>query len=187
MRNTLPYTTKKGHLTKNITFTLSQKEMDTLFESNTAGVEVVLQLQPKLLSRWIWTQASAIFDKQVHEKKLKGYTEGAGQAPYVGSTKEEQISGYLPQLLNPIDDALVELYLEDPQYCLQQKMDGKRIILTKTGSKIEAINRKGLFVGLSSLVESEALDVGDDFVIDGEMIGDVYYVFDICGPRRRGY
>jgi len=63
--------------------------------------------------------ANAIFDKQVHEKKLKGYSEGAGQAPYVGSDKEDKISGYLPQLLNPIDDALVEYYFKNKTYCLQ--------------------------------------------------------------------
>ncbi len=130
--------------------------------------------------------ANAIFDKQVHEKKLKGYSEGAGQAPYVGSDKEDKISGYLPQLLNPIDDALVEYYFKNKTYCLQEKKDGKRIILKRTGKTVEAINRKGLYVGFAASIEQAALALQGDYVIDGEMIGEVYYAFDILAASKKG-
>ena len=84
MRNTLPYTTKKGRLTKSITFTLSPKERDTLFKSNTAAVAVRSRVQTKLLSPVDLDKANAIFDAQVHSKKLKGYSEGAGASALCG-------------------------------------------------------------------------------------------------------
>ena len=131
-------------------------------------------------------KANAIFDAQVHSKKLKGYSEGAGAAPYVGSDKEDKISGYLPQLLNPIDDALVEHYLTNKTYCLQEKKDGKRIILKRAGSNtVEAINRKGLYVGFAESIKQAALALQGSFVIDGEMIGEVYYAFDILAVSKK--
>ena len=131
-------------------------------------------------------KANAIFDKQVHEKKLKGYSEGAGQAPYVGSDKEDKISGYLPQLLNPIDDALLEYYLKNKTYCLQEKKDGKRIILKRSGTVIEAINRKGLYVGFAESIQQAAQALQGDYVIDGEMVGETYYAFDILAAGKKG-
>lgn len=55
--------------------------------------------------------ALGIFNKLRHEKVLKGYTEGEGQTPYVGSDKENKITGVLPQLLNNIDEEDLDDYL----------------------------------------------------------------------------
>lgn len=124
-------------------------------------------------------KAVAIFVKQVHEKKLKGYTEGAGQTPYVGGNKEDKITGVLPQLLNNIEEEDLDHYFDDDNYCLQEKKDGKRILLRKQESVCEAINRKGLLVGFPGGIESAMLQIPGNFLADGELIGETIYLFDI--------
>lgn len=123
--------------------------------------------------------ADKIFTAQVHSKRLKGYTEGAGKAPYVGGDKEGKITGVLPQLLNPIDeDTLAEL-LKDDNFCMQEKKDGKRILIRKQGSLVEAINRKGLLVGFPEGIQQACQTITEDFLLDGELIGETIWLFDI--------
>jgi bifunctional non-homologous end joining protein LigD len=137
-------------------------------------------------------KATAIFDKQVHDKQLKGYTEGAGQSPYVGSTKEDKITGVLPQLLNLIEEEDLDDYFDDPDFCMQEKKDGRRILLRKVSGVTEAINRKGLLVGFPTIIADTLGEVVDDFVIDGELIGETIWLFDILefagtDLRTQGY
>jgi bifunctional non-homologous end joining protein LigD len=134
-------------------------------------------------------KACALFDKQVHDKKLKGYTEGAGQAPYVGSDKENKITGVLPQLLNNIDEEDLEDYLEDPQFCMQEKKDGKRILFRQSSGVLEAINRKGLLVGFPEAIRDGLVSLSEDYVLDGELIGETIWFFDcleLAGTDLRG-
>lgn len=123
--------------------------------------------------------AAKIFDKLVREKKAKGYTEGADGTPYLSTAQEDRVSGILPQLLNPIEESEVDRYLDDPEWCLQEKFDGKRLLLKKDGNQITGINRKGLVIGIPANIRDQALSIATDFVMDGECIGDVYYVFDL--------
>lgn len=123
-------------------------------------------------------KATAIFDAVCHEKKLKGYTEGAGQVPYVGSDKENKITGVLPQLLNNIDEEDLDDYFDDENYCLQEKKDGKRILIRKQDGQVEAINRKGLLVSFPAALAGILDKVGTSFVLDGELIGEVIWFFD---------
>jgi predicted DNA-binding WGR domain protein len=60
-----------------------------------------------------YDDAMRIFEKLVREQMAKGYTPGADGTPYVGSNGDKQPSGYLPQLLNPIDEAEVQRLLRD--------------------------------------------------------------------------
>jgi len=134
--------------------------------------------------------ANTIFDKQVHDKKLKGYSEGPGQAPYVGSDKEDKITGVLPQLLNLIEEEDLDDYFDDPNFCMQEKKDGKRILLRKQGGVLEAINRKGLLVGFPACIAEASSKIPKDFVIDGELIGEIFYAFDaleLAGTDRRSF
>ena len=57
--------------------------------------------------------ATRIFTKLIHEKKAKGYSEGPDGTPYQHTAKEDRVTGLLPQLLNPIDEAQVHLLLHD--------------------------------------------------------------------------
>ena len=120
-----------------------------------------------------------IYNKLVKEKLAKGYTPGADGTPYHHTDQEAKATGILPQLLNPIEQPEVQRYLDDPDYCMQEKLDGKRILIEKTGTDITGINRKGLAIGLPETIHQSAQNIAADFIIDGESIGDDFFAFDI--------
>jgi len=126
-------------------------------------------------------KAEAIYDKLVQEKMAKGYTQGESGTPYVGTDKEERATGNTPQLLNPIEESEVEKYLADPAWGAQEKKDGKHVMIDRKEGKVVASNRKGLQIGIPETVV-ESLDW--DALLDGEMIGDVYHVFDLLDGKH---
>ena len=123
-----------------------------------------------------YAKAAVILEKLIAEKKGKGYTEGADGTPYQHS--DRQVSGLLPQLLNVIDDREVSLIVDDPGWCMQEKFDGRRLLLRKTGDTIEGINKLGLVIGLPLTIQRAAVAIDGDFVIDGEVIADEMFAFD---------
>jgi len=131
-----------------------------------------------------YDDARRIFGKLVREKMAKGYTPGADGTPYVGSSSDKQPSGYLPQLLNPIDEAEVQRLLRDKVHVAQEKFDGRRLLLRKEGVAIDGINKKGLLVGLPEPVFQAFRLIPGDCVLDGESIGDVFHAFDILNHNR---
>jgi bifunctional non-homologous end joining protein LigD len=124
-------------------------------------------------------EAESIFAKLVAEKQAKGYTEGPEGTPYTGSTTEKQASGLLPQLLNPIEESEATRLIQDPHWCLQEKLDGRRLLIRSQGAAIDGINRKGLVIGLPEPVFQAARLFEGNCVLDGESIGDVFHVFDL--------
>ena len=124
-----------------------------------------------------YAAAKKLYTRLVGEKKAKGYTEGADGTPYQHADK--QASGILPQLLNPIEEAEVELLLRDDNYCAQQKFDGKHLLVRKQDDHLEGINKKGFIVGLPQTVADELRGVPGSFIPDGESIGDDYHAFDL--------
>lgn len=129
-------------------------------------------------------EARHIYDKLVKEKLAKGYTPGENGAPYAHSSKEEQFTGLLPQLLNPIDEAAVARLLHDPQWCMQEKKDGRRVMLRKEGVVIEAINRKGLVIGVPIQIVRRAAEIAGQFILDGECVGEVFHAFDLLALEQ---
>jgi bifunctional non-homologous end joining protein LigD len=123
--------------------------------------------------------ARAIYEKLVNQKKAKGYTPGEDGTPYHHSDREENNTGILPQLLNPIEESDVPQLINDPAYCAQEKFDGKRILLQKEGAAINGINRKGLLCGIPSVLINEVKQIPGDCIIDGECIGEIYWAFDV--------
>ena len=124
-----------------------------------------------------YAAAKKIYTKLVSEKKAKGYTEGENGMPYQHADK--QASGILPQLLNPVEEAEVELLLCDDNYCVQEKFDGKHLLIRKQDEDLEGINKKGFIVGLPQTVANELRVVPGSFIPDGESIGDDYHTFDL--------
>ena len=124
-----------------------------------------------------YDSAQRIFAKLVKEKKSKGYTEGQDATPYQHS--EQQPSGILPQLLNPIDEAQALDLVQDDNWCMQEKQDGRRLIIRKRGQDIIGINKKGNTVGLPLPVFDVVRGFDADVTIDGESIGDHLYAFDL--------
>ena len=124
--------------------------------------------------------AKKTFDKLVKEKTAKGYTPGEDGTPYQRTDKEGRATGVLPQLLNPIDEGEVERLITDDHWWMQEKLDGRRILIRRDGTGITAINRTGLTVGLAQPVADAVkfLDI-QSCLLDGEAVGDAYHAFDL--------
>ena len=121
--------------------------------------------------------AKRIFDKLVKEKQGKGYTSGQDATPYQHTDK--QPSGMIPQLLNSIEQEQVLKLIEDDNWCMQEKQDGRRLIVRKQGQDIAGINKKGNTVGLTLPLFEVVRGFDADVTIDGEAIGDNLYAFDL--------
>ena len=124
-----------------------------------------------------YNTAKKIYDKLIGEKKAKGYTEAVDGTPYQHTDK--QVSGILPQLLNPVEEAEVEVLLHDDNYCAQEKFDGRHLLIRKQDVSLEGINKKGLVIGLPQTVADKFRTMSGSFITDGESIGDDYHVFDL--------
>jgi bifunctional non-homologous end joining protein LigD len=127
-----------------------------------------------------YATAKKIYDQLVKDKMAKGYTPGEDGTPYQGTTREFRATGILPQLLNPIDEAEAQLLIADPDWWMQEKLDGKRVLLLKSGDTITGINRKGLAIALPTPIVDFARTLGGtQWLLDGEAVGDVLIVFDL--------
>lgn len=189
MCSALFFQPKKGNM-KNITLYYREGSSDKVYQvaiepmGNQFAVNFAYGRRGSTLQTGTKTQspvdhatAEKIFNRLVNEKKAKGYTEGENGTPYQHA--EKQSSGVLPQLLNPIEEEEVSQLIRDPAWCMQEKKDGRRLLLRKQGRTITGINRKGLVVGLSTALLKSAAVVGEDYVIDGECVGERFFAFDL--------
>jgi bifunctional non-homologous end joining protein LigD len=124
-------------------------------------------------------QAKKIFDKLVAEKRAKGYTDGESGIPYSGGNLEHRRFEYTPQLLNYIDESAMLEYLCHPDWLMQEKMDGVRLIVVRRGDSVTAGNRNGITVATSGAIVNAVRALDHDCVLDGEAIGDVFWPFDL--------
>jgi bifunctional non-homologous end joining protein LigD len=94
--------------------------------------------------------ATLIFDKLVASKVAKGYRPiTVTNAPLpVLSGREGTDTGIRCQLLNPIEEADLSDLLTDSRHCLQEKYDGRRLMIRKQGHEITDITRRGLVVAI---------------------------------------
>jgi len=89
-------------------------------------------------------------------------------------------------LLESVDDP--EPYIRNPIWLAQEKFDGKRMLLHRKGDTIWATNRRGVSCGFPEIFTQVLRAAEQDFVIDGEAVGEVYYAFDLlerAGVDRR--
>lgn len=137
------------------------------------------------------SEARKVYEKLVAEKTAKGYqytTSINKPIPVVSPTTKPQPEVQCV-LLNSIDN--VSDYLRNDDWYAQPKLDGVRFLLHKTGNHFVGYNRKGIQTAfpveiLESLRTSDAYYDGGcgDYLLDGELIGDVYYVFDILSKEN---
>ena len=141
-------------------------------------------------------QAQAIHKKLVAAKIAKGYQadgeSGESTAPYQQSGNEGRDSGIRCQLLNAVDESELVRLLGDKQHCLQEKHDGRRLLVRKVGDEITGINRRGLVVTLPRLIRRAVEELPVDALIDGEAVGDTLHAFDLLevkgnNLRQQGY
>jgi len=127
-----------------------------------------------------YRNAVKVYDKLVNAKMAKGYTPGRDGTPYQGTEREAVATGIFPQLLNPIDQDQADQLVADDDWWMQEKFDGKRILIRKNGDQVIGINRKGLAVALPQPIARKAGSIGGrQWLMDGESVGDIYFAFDL--------
>lgn len=139
-----------------------------------------LQTGTKTATPVDYQAALKVYDKLVREKMAKGYTPGQDGTPYQGTDRQLLATGVFPQLLNSIDQDQAERLVRDDGWWMQEKFDGKRILVRKDGDQVIGINRKGLVVALPQPVVKRAGTIdGRQWIMDGEAVGDTYVAFDL--------
>lgn len=127
------------------------------------------------------TSARKVYEKLVKEKTGKGYqvviTSGnTSAAAFVAS----QVRVIDVQLLNGINDSELEALFRNPNIGAQEKYDGERRVLSSNSKgDVQGYNRDGFAVAISQILADDVLYLPvNDFVIDGEIIGDTFFAFD---------
>lgn len=126
-------------------------------------------------------EAVKVWTKLINSKLAKGYRH-----------MSEEIQGAIPQaevpetpteiqccLLNPVDEEECERLLDDPEWAAQPKFDGVRFMLGRKDGKVYALNRKGKQVSVPNQIAGEAELLGDNYLLDGELVGETLHVFDL--------
>lgn len=124
-------------------------------------------------------QAKKVYDRLVAEKMGKGYSPFESGSIYQGTPKDANFTGVTPQLLNAIDEKTRDLLIADPAWGLQEKYDGERRMIRSKDGQVIGINRKGLVVSLPQALADEALEAKRNVVLDGELVGERFYAFDL--------
>ena len=138
--------------------------------------------------------ATKVFDKLIASKIAKGYQSGFPGRPYQPSPVQAQgrDSGIRCQLLNAVEESELPCLLGDKQHCLQEKHDGRRLLVRKQGKEITGINRRGLVIALPEPIREAAAQIPFDVLMDGEAVGETLHIFDLLEVngndlRQRGY
>ncbi|MEP6671426.1 MAG: WGR domain-containing protein [Chthoniobacter sp.] len=126
-----------------------------------------------------YDEAKRLYDKLVAEKTAKGYAPGEDGTPYHGTDKAGQATGIQCQLLNSVEVDQVERLISDPAYWMQEKHDGRRLLVRKTGDAITGINRLGLAIALPQSLVADVAKCSCDLLLDGEAIGETLHAFDV--------
>lgn len=125
-------------------------------------------------------EANAIHDKLVKQKTAKGYRPTGEQSRPIAHAKDSgEDSGIRCQLLNPVEELEITRLLTDDRYCLQEKMDGRRLMVRKRGDEITGINRRGLVVSIPEAIREAVSMLPVDVLLDGEAVGDTLHAFDL--------
>lgn len=136
--------------------------------------------------------ATRLFDKLIASKVAKGYSPGEDGTPYQLTGSEGRDSGIRCQLLNSIEEPDVAALLADRRHCLQEKHDGRRLLVRKQGREVTGINRRGLVVAIPEAIRQAVEQLPVDVLLDGEGVGDTLHVFDLLESkgndlRQQGY
>jgi bifunctional non-homologous end joining protein LigD len=147
-------------------------------------------------------KATEVYNDLVEEKKAKGYTEDESGEPFAptpaGRRKPTKSAGMTPvpqniktpavsesgerefgaQLLNFITEEEAERYITDDDYMGQEKKNGHRVSVKNTAGIRRGFNKLGKERPLPKPVAEDIPDTLDIHA-DGELIGDVEWLFDL--------
>ena len=140
-----------------------------------------LQTGTKTSEPLTFEKAKKVYDKLVAEKVGKGYVTGDDGVPYQNLPEGKAPSGLLPQLLNAIDEATMKDCLGNSEWIAQEKHDGERLMVKvqETDATVIGSNRKGLVRAIPQALAFDLSQLPGGTVVDGELVGDHFYVFDL--------
>lgn len=136
-------------------------------------------------------KAQVTLARLVREKMNKGYEAMSGTlkpaevAPPVGEGSASKAGGIrkrvgrVAQLLNPVEVHEVERLLSDDKVLAQQKLDGNRVLCHIEDGEVLPTNRSGQKTNVSAKVLSGLIHLPQGTVVDGEVVGEVYWLFDV--------
>jgi bifunctional non-homologous end joining protein LigD len=104
--------------------------------------EVAAAFKTNHRERTVTPALESLFDKLVAEKKAKGYTPSTDGKTFAMTDRAGDVSGLLPQLLNPIEESEVSRYRDDDAWVMEEKHDGRRLMVRVTAGVVEGANRK---------------------------------------------
>ncbi|MES2438566.1 MAG: WGR domain-containing protein [Verrucomicrobiota bacterium] len=124
--------------------------------------------------------ALKVYERLVASKVAKGYKPDHQPATNYQQTGDEgRDTGIRCQLLNPVEKSEVSRLLTGRTHCLQEKHDGRRLMVRKQGDEITGINRRGLIVAIPDTIRLAIEEIPFDVLIDGEAVGDTLHAFDL--------
>ncbi|GAC1495710.1 MAG: hypothetical protein NVS1B6_00090 [Steroidobacteraceae bacterium] len=141
------------------------------------------------------TEARTHFNTLRKSKEAKGYRAGAAAGKTVeGEAPPERVrTDVLPMLLSEAEDARLPELLDSPNWMMQEKLDGNHWLLFKQGANVtsQSLGRGGREGKVNTIlpesIVSAAFSIGGDFILDGEVIGDVFHAFDILRYGKRDF
>lgn len=130
-------------------------------------------------------KATAIFEKLVkekvngssHYKPIDGGDTASAQLSEVGARQEAGYAPMLPRLAG-YEVKNIAHRLTDDGWGAQQKFDGERVMVLSDKGAISGIQKTGYVRALPSHIEEAMSRYVRTTLIDGELVGDDYYVFD---------
>ena len=142
-------------------------------------------------------KAQLTLERLVKEKTHKGYEAMGGQvkpaevAPPVGEGSASKAGGIrkkvgrTAQLLNAVDSHQVEGLLSDDRVLAQQKLDGNRVLCHIEEGEVLPTNRAGQKTHVPAQVLAGLIHLPSGTVVDGEIVGQVYWLFDVLSFAGR--
>lgn len=131
-----------------------------------------------------YDEAKKVFEALVRSKTAKGYTPDKAGVPFLSTIEDKRSIGWIPQLLNEIEEPEVEFYLKSPEWCAEQKFDGRNRLLKREKETGVGANRKGLAVAIPKAVENEMDDLTVNTVLSGEAIGEHVMCWDVISMKN---
>ena len=142
-------------------------------------------------------KAQSTLERLVKEKTNKGYEALSGQvkpaevAPPAGEGSASKAGGVRKkvgrsaQLINPVDSHEVDALLCDDRVLAQQKLDGNRVLCHIEEGEVLPTNRSGQKTQAPAQVLAGLVHLPKGTVVDGEIVGQVYWLFDVLSFAGR--
>lgn len=122
--------------------------------------------------------AEKTFASVLKEKLGKGYHEGEDAPAYTEGTGKKD-GGLRPMLLTPDLEENLDRYINDDAWGAQEKFNGHHVMIKASCGSVTAYNKKGLERPIPQVIEESLHD--EACQVDGELVGETYYVFDDMG------